>query len=181
MDYQATSKELVHHLKVIGSTTVASFLARRMFEALVDQKLVTTVANKVGDSHPGISTDALVYLVPVPSRPEMTKIRGFVPSVLLAKKLARELSAAGVATRVGAVAKLSRSVQDQAALNRQGRWDNLNGAMTAFEPVAIQARRAQVWMVDDVVTTGASLVELQRCLTVAGWNVQRFVTFAETL
>ena len=30
------------------------------------------------------SPQKLIYLVPVPSRPEMTRIRGFVPSVVLA-------------------------------------------------------------------------------------------------
>jgi predicted amidophosphoribosyltransferase len=35
-------------------------------------------------------------------------------------------------------------------------------------------------LIDDVVTTGATLREAQRCLTEAGIKVQGFLTFAET-
>jgi predicted amidophosphoribosyltransferase len=91
------------------------------------------------------------------------------------------LNRLGVAAQVKQIAKLSRSVKDQAGLSRQDREANLLGAMQAARPFSEVEKEAVIWMVDDVVTTGASLRELQRCLAASGWNVQRFLTFAETL
>jgi predicted amidophosphoribosyltransferase len=183
VDYQGWSKELVHHLKVLGPRSVADFMANRIVDALVGVERVVGFENHVGTEGAvgarGHSLPARVYLVPVPSRKEMTRLRGFVPSVLLAKSLARGLSRIGVVARVKHVAQLSRSVKDQAGLNRQEREANLSGAMRSTGP--LDEKNAMIWMVDDVVTTGASLRELQRSLKIAGWNVQRFVTFAETL
>jgi predicted amidophosphoribosyltransferase len=172
VEYQGLPKELVHHLKVLGPATVAGLMANRILAAAESIEL---------DGARGDWPRTQVYLVPVPSRKEMTRIRGFVPSVLLAKKIARGLGEVGVAARVKHIAKLSRSVKDQAGLSRQDREANLSGAMRVTVPFGEAEKAAIIWMVDDVVTTGASLRELQRCLTTAGWNVQRFLTFAETL
>ena len=191
VEYQGLPKELVHHLKVLGPATVARLMATHIVEAHCSLGAAVgpvggagAVATDESIERDGARGDLLrtqVYLVPVPSRKEMTRIRGFVPSVLLAKKLAEGLGEVGVPARVKHIAKLSRSVRDQAGLGRRDREANLSGAMQASAPLGEAEKTAVIWMVDDVVTTGASLRELQRCLGAAGWNVERFVTFAETL
>lgn len=171
VDYRADAKALVRQLKVLGAGSVATFMARHIIDSL---KLLQANA-------PMRALPDTVFLVPVPSRPEITKVRGFVPSVLLARRLARCLQEAGIAARVKPIASLSRRVRDQAGLNRREREQNLSGAMRATRTATPEDDQVAIWMVDDVVTTGASLRELQRCLLGAGWNVQGFVTFAETL
>jgi predicted amidophosphoribosyltransferase len=81
---------------------------------------------------------------------------------------------------------LNRKVKDQALLNLEEREENLTGAMAAapFQRVSgrlIDDSRRNVVLVDDVVTTGATLREMHRALLEAGWNPLFFVTFAETL
>lgn len=124
----------------------------------------------------GQAGNTLAFLVPVPSAKAATRVRGFVPAQLLASRLARLTGA-----KVLNLAELTRRVQDQAGLNRAERSRNLVGAMRAVRAPVEAEKRVPVWLVDDVVTTGASLRELQRCLTDRGWNVQMFVTFAETM
>ena len=181
VDYQGTAKDLVHHLKLLGSGSVSRLMALRMAESVRSLGAVENLGFGLPVGSVQNSPQKLIYLVPVPSRPEMTRIRGFVPSVVLANKLAKELQKLGVRARVRNLVRLNRNVKDQAGLTRQGRHDNLLGAMIAGSPVGVGDEAAVLWMVDDVVTTGASLRELHRCLVAAGWNVQSFVTFAETL
>lgn len=171
VDYRADAKALVHHLKVLGAGSVSKHMARHVFDSLERLQAIDALQAARGK----------VYLVPVPSRPEITRVRGFVPSALLARRLERCLLETGVRAQVKPIARLGRQVRDQAGLNRQEREENLNGAMRATGPATPEDHQVAVWMVDDVITTGASLRELQRCLLGQGWNVQGFVTFAETL
>jgi predicted amidophosphoribosyltransferase len=179
VDYQGRAKDLVRHLKVLGSGTVAKIMAQKMAESSCGFALSGLLASSEFQASGSSSRPVSIFLVPVPSRKEITRIRGFVPAELLAKKLANELRNQGLPVEFKPLVRLTRVVQDQAGLSRQARDQNLVGAMKAIAP-SIDANR-QIWMVDDVITTGASLRELQRSLISAGWNVQRFVTFAETL
>lgn len=102
-------------------------------------------------------------LVPVPSTRAASRLRGQDH----ARRLAR--SAAGV-TGVGARWALGwgRPVDDQAGLTVQGRRDNVDLAMRASPP---RRRHTAAWIVDDVMTTGATLDEAARALIASGWVV----------
>lgn len=101
-----------------------------------------------------------VTLVPVPSRPSAVRERGFDHGRRLAAIAARRLglSVAPVLRRRGAG-------KDQQGLGAVGRGRNLAGAMRATRPVA------GALLVDDVLTTGSSLQEARRALSVAGGEV----------
>ena len=127
-----------------------------------------------------ISVPADVLLVPMPSRPSATRKRGYVPAWLLAQALARDVRGAAGSPRVTArrLVWYRRQVARQAKLGKQERQQNLAESMLAT-PAPLDS--PPVVLVDDVVTTGATLREASRALTEAGWNVVAFVTFAETL
>jgi predicted amidophosphoribosyltransferase len=83
---------------------------------------------------------------------------------------------------VANLARLTRKVQDQALLSLQGRQANLSGAMSAVPcPATIDAEKRRVVLIDDVVTTGATLNELHRAVSESGWEPLLFATFSETL
>jgi ComF family protein len=110
-------------------------------------------------------------VVPVPSSAAARRARGGDHVVRLARIAARP------GRRVAAPLTLVRSVQDSAGLDIAGRAANLRGAMRAA-PAPRRGRR--VVIVDDIVTTGATLVEAARALRAAGWAVAGAAVVAAT-
>jgi predicted amidophosphoribosyltransferase len=104
-----------------------------------------------------------VVLVPVPSAPGVARARGGDHVARLAR-IAGRCAGARVATSL----HLGRPVSDSAGLNRSDRARNLHQAMVAGPPP--RAHRTAV-IVDDIVTTGATLREASRALEAAGWAV----------
>jgi len=98
-------------------------------------------------------------VVPVPLHPRRLRARGFNPALVVARAVARTAAAPVAAT---ALARL-RDTPSQTGLSAAERRRNLRGALRARGAVP-----ARVWLVDDVVTTGATLREAARALCAAG-------------
>ena len=111
-------------------------------------------------------------IVAVPTSKAALKRRGFDPAAKLAKLVATEL---GVPVQTGL--RLVRETRDQRALTLGQRAENLRGAMRYRSEVASSI---PVMLLDDVVTTGATLLEARRAIETAGIPVVGFATFAET-
>jgi len=108
-----------------------------------------------------------VLVVPVPSSPRAIRRRGYEPLVLIAR-----------AARLPVVRGLLliRSVQDQTDLSAADRRRNVSGSMVA-RPVV---RGRDVVLIDDVVTTGATLAEAARAVNAAGGTVLFAATVTST-
>ncbi|MFM6980318.1 MAG: ComF family protein [Micrococcales bacterium] len=115
-------------------------------------------------------------LIPVPSGSKATAERGFVPAQVLAKQLARLMSE----TRVVEGIWQRREVQDQAALNVVLRQTNIEGSMLA-SPGFARLKNTNLVLIDDVITTGASMTECQRALRAVGCEPSFLFAYAETL
>jgi predicted amidophosphoribosyltransferase len=90
----------------------------------------------------------------------------------------RGLTKEGVgAVTVVNVLAFGRVVADQSRLGSRERHDNLSGSMKASPRVNGQL----VILVDDIVTTGATILEAARAIRQEGGQVLGFVTFSETL
>jgi predicted amidophosphoribosyltransferase len=109
-----------------------------------------------------------VVLVPVPSSAAATRARGHDPLVRTARRAAYVLRSSGRPTTVVPVLAVGRTVSDQAGLGAADRARNLAGAHRVRPRALARARGATVVLVDDLVTTGASLAEAARALRVAG-------------
>lgn len=133
-----------------------------------------TRASPGGRGHAG----APVLLVPVPSGGRAVRRRGRDVVAGLAVSTARELRRRGVPVVVAPVLRPSRRLRDQAGLDASGRAGNLARALVVDGPAAwaVPVRGAPpgagavgpVVVVDDVVTTGATLAEAARALRAAG-------------
>lgn len=164
-EYSKPAATLVHELKENSQTFLASVMAKLMAKAL---------AAELNQNH----LSRTISLVPIPSKKISYQKRGFNPSLLLAKEIStqvrRETSAS---IKVENCLELNREVLDQASQVGAARRKNLVGAISLVRSPSSH----QIWLVDDVVTTGSTLLEAARCLSVSGFRVSGFIVFAETL
>lgn len=108
-----------------------------------------------------------VLLVPVPSARRATAARGHDPVRRIAVAAATELRSGGVRAGVLAVLRQRRTVADQAGLGARERQANLSGALAVADGGAELLVRGRVVLVDDVLTTGASLADAARAVRAA--------------
>ncbi|MER6627307.1 ComF family protein [Streptomyces sp. NPDC000987] len=108
--------------------------------------------------------DGPLLLVPVPSARAAVRARGHDPARRIALAAAGELRRTGTPARVLAVLRQRRAVADQSGLDARQRLDNLAGALAVAPGGARLLRGGQVVLVDDLMTTGASLAEAARAV-----------------
>ncbi|MFI8289623.1 ComF family protein [Streptomyces sp. NPDC085614] len=105
-----------------------------------------------------------LLLVPVPSSRRAVRARGHDPTRRIALAAARRLRQSGRPARVVSVLRQGRAVADQSALDARGRFENLAGALEVVAGGARLLAAGRVVLVDDLMTTGASLTEAARAV-----------------
>jgi ComF family protein len=121
------------------------------------------------DALPQVGEFASPLIVPVPLHASRRRERGFNQSDLLAAGLVRALGRqnAGAAPPVAkACLRRKRATPPQTGLSVAARRENLQGAFEVVKPQAVRGRR--IVLVDDVMTTGATLSACARALKRAG-------------
>jgi predicted amidophosphoribosyltransferase len=118
-----------------------------------------------------------VWLVPVPSRRAVVAARGHDPLTRMSRASAAVLRDRGMATRLLPLLHQVSRPLDQSGLSADARRENLFGR---FGVRGVPVPPGQLVLVDDVVTTGATLREAQRALEVAGHPVLGAATVAAT-
>ncbi|MBV7698989.1 ComF family protein [Streptomyces sp. TRM70350] len=108
-----------------------------------------------------------LLLVPVPSGRGAVRARGHDPARRIALAAAAELRRTGTPARVLSVLRQQRPVADQSGLDARQRLENLAGALSVTAGGAGLLHAGSVVLVDDLMTTGASLTEAARALRVA--------------
>jgi predicted amidophosphoribosyltransferase len=109
-------------------------------------------------------------LVPIPSNRNSVLERGYNPAELIAREISAGIPGARWSNLLGRL----RETKDQSKLTPNQRQLNQSGSMAA------RVGKGRVLLIDDVVTTGSTLLEAKETLENSGYFVEGFITFAET-
>ena len=154
--YEGAPKKFVYRLKFGGRRYLAAFIA----EAMVDRYLDC-----------GFECDCVVA---VPLSAKRKRKRGYNQSELIAEELSCRLKLPLID---GALVKTKEN-KSQAKLKRREREENVRGVYEVTSPEAFKGRR--VLVVDDVMTTGATLGEVSRVLYKAKARSVEALTYCST-
>ena len=128
----------------------------------VDAALVACAPARAGPN------GGAVLLVPVPSRSAARRARGADPVRDLAVRAAEIVRATGQSVRVLAALAHRREVADQAGLGAEARARNMSGALRVRAGASARVVGRSCLLIDDIVTTGATLVAAADALRAAG-------------
>jgi len=148
---------MVHALKYEGWTAVAPALAERMLRLPWPRDVI----------------DERTAIVPVPLASSRLRERGYNQSLLLARPIAERWAVPvwdDVLVR-------ARRTSTQTQLTPGERRANVAGAFRARESARSKLRGAHVIVVDDVVTTAATLNACAEALVAGGARIVSYLTF----
>ena len=152
-----TAAAIVHALKYSGWSGVAASMAERM------ARLSCQAGFAAGRS----------MVVPMPFAPTRERERGFNQSALLGRALATRWQ---IPFGSDCVVR-ARATETQTRLTPEERRGNVSGAFHATPNAREKLKGAHVVLVDDVITTGATLSECAATLFESGARIISIVTF----
>jgi len=155
--HAGTGASVVHALKYGGWHAVAAEMAVRM--ARLDWPIDVLEERSV--------------ILPVPLAKSRERERGFNQSERLARALATHWS---IDVRTD-VLERTRATRTQTRLTPEERLANVSGAFRVRDAMRSDLRNAHVVLVDDVVTTAATLNACAAALLAGGARIVSYVTF----
>ena len=146
--FNDTARELIHHFKYAARVSLARPISQILGQSLQE--------------HPF----AADFVIPVPLHRTRERNRGYNQARLIARGLPLRMD--------NAIVRRRKNTLSQTGLSRSQRSDNLAGA---FEVVSNITGKA-VLLIDDVMTTGATMNEMAKVLKKAGARRVEVLTFA---
>lgn len=122
--------------------------------------------------------DRRLTLVPIPSTRVTRMRRGHDAIGELAQASAKALRSIGMDCTVNSALIHARRVADQSGLSARERSDNMTGALKLRSSAGLDGRR--VIVIDDILTTGATVAEATRVLSAAGFRPVAVAVVAAT-
>lgn len=177
--YQRTLKVFSKEYPVIsavGYSSVASSVllrAKESNQSVADKLLINAISHSLRYF---VKSYGEGVLVAIPSRKSATRKRGreFMKEITRAVAVAESFDSVEILQH-------QRAVRDQSQLNHQQRISNISGAFSISKDFAKDGdlgNSRPLIIVDDLVTTGATLAEAIRALTTGGFEVIGAVTGA---
>ena len=160
-EYLDPIKSIVVAFKFNGVTSVVPFLVERLLE----QHRVAL--EKLGDA----------VLVPIPLHPSREYHRGYNQATLLAQEFGRRLDWPMNDTAI----ERTRIRRPQSRLREASRFKNIKGVFAVDEEELDSLEGRKIVLVDDVVTSGATIGEAASVLSRAGLEIAGAIAVAHGL
>lgn len=139
-EFSGLAQAALYRLKYDGDIDIAPAIGRIMADKIKERKWDIDI------------------VIPVPLHKDRLNERGYNQSLLLASEIGREL---GIDVQDG-ILKRERYTESQVTLSRLQRIHNVRRAFAASDSALIKGRKFLI--VDDIMTTGATLNECSRIL-----------------
>ncbi len=133
---------LIHQLKYKGNTTVGEWMGTVMGRSLLQSGRFS-------------NTD---YLVPLPLYADKEFKRGFNQAEVICRGMAQVMQIPLLSKHV----IRQRPTETQTKKHRAERWENVEGSFAVKNPALLHGKN--ILLVDDVITTGATLEACTQCL-----------------
>jgi competence protein ComFC len=146
-------KELIHRFKYDKKIPLGMRLGQRLGETLNGDSNLKTQNSCFSECH---------LLIPVPLHKSRYRERGFNQSEIIAEEISKITDVPVLKNAL----KRKKNTKDQTNLSPQQREENVSGAFAVTQPEMVNGKR--IILVDDVITTGATLNECARMLKQAG-------------
>lgn len=154
--YKDEIAKAVKDLKYFGKKYLAEYLSKFVYDVYVKENFSCDV------------------VIPIPISKKSLKSRGFNQAELLCKTFIDN----GIEVNTNCVVK-SHETENQAKLNYKDRQTNIVGAFEVIDKTAIKNKN--VLLVDDVLTTGATVGEVSTILKKAGANSVNVITLCHEM
>lgn len=162
LKFDEHSRRLIHKLKYHDQQHLAPLMAKMMLAAARDLLVLGG-----GDN----------VICSVPLHHWRYFKRRFNQADLLARNVARRSQAAYMPKLI----KRIKATQTQVGLSREARQKNVKGAFEISATWCERARGKNIYIVDDVITTGATVDEIAVCLKAVGLGPVYVLAFAKVV
>ena len=137
---------------------MVEYIARFKFQGVLELgvRLADEAMSALGES---LRKNGYDYVVPVPLHKSRRRKREYNQSEIIARRVSRELDAEFIPDSVFRI----RSTKQQAKItNEPQRWKNVKDAFGLSDIRNVNFKNKKVLVVDDIVTTGATIYEVSR-------------------
>jgi competence protein ComFC len=148
-------RKAIWEIKYNGNKKITEKFSRPLYEFIIEE-LGDEVAFENFNSP---------LLIPIPSGKDTLKKRGFNQCELIAKELIRLDETKNFQLETKAIFKIKETTHQSETKNKSKRLKNLEGCFSA-DPQKVRGR--YIILIDDVITTGATMKEVSKTLKEAG-------------
>lgn len=149
-------REAVLALKYKESVHAARLLAQVLHPFLLEH---------ISDMHLFGNTEKIL-LVPIPLARKRLRERGYNQALLLAQELEKLFESGECVVVDNALTRIKDTPSQTRTMSREERFENIAGCFSVPKPDLVQGKT--VVLIDDVITTGATVSEARRTLLAAG-------------
>jgi predicted amidophosphoribosyltransferase len=135
--------------------------------------LASAISQSIAFSIADLRLSEVITLITIPSAPSAIRRRGQDHINTLAKYVQRDLQQKSITAYYAPILFQKKSIRDQSQLSSQQRMENTKGK---FAVKSCEIPQGAVYLIDDLITTGASMLEGVRALSEAKITIAVGVT-----